>query len=121
MLGEPLRDAILARVNDRAVLDRASDGERVVDDERVVVDGEERVGDDGAAMIARQADGDGAAVVHPIDAGDVADRGAVLHHRIAALQSARIFEDDGDLRLAAMHEPASAEPDARGERDQKEE
>ena len=84
-----------------------------------MIDGEERISDDRATMIAIESNGDGGALIDRFDADDAADRHAVLRHRITAFDSMRVVEDDRRLDFAVMHEPSRAEPDADGEHDQK--
>ncbi len=85
------------------------------------VDGEQRVGEDAAAVHPVEPDGDRAALAEAVDAGDAAGDVVVLHDRIAAAQTVHVIEDDRGFHLAAMHERAGAEPDGGSDDEQEEE
>src|SRR5439155_21886338 len=63
VLREPTADPVFARAEDRAVRHRRADGKSIADHERMMIDGEERIGDDRATMIAIESYGDGGALV----------------------------------------------------------
>src|SRR3954454_6613264 len=87
----------------------------------MAIDGEERVADHVAAMLAIDADRNGVVAVEMRHLRHHADPRAIGEDGIAFAQVAGMAKNDGGLHLAAMHERACAEPHRGSDQQQEEE